>query len=199
LSATVDPAVSNDDALAVPRLVAARRDLGRDLGPGRRREAGHVEAGRLDAAPMLAGVRADDLDLHGRDRRGGRNGAPGGARGGDRVDAVGDHGAAEPQIVGRDRLGDPVAGLIHRAAVRTGVAQRLLDRIDAQVHGADLASERPRERRLADARRAAEDDQHRGAPPCIAGSIAAQPPSHGAVAPARGTGPDSAGLSSGGS
>jgi hypothetical protein len=193
LSATVDPAVSNDDALAVPRLVAARRDLG----PGRRHQAGHVEAARLDAAPMLVGIRADDL--HGRDRHGGRNGAPGGARDGERVDAVGDHGAAEPQIVGRDRIGDPIAGVIHRAAVRTGVTQRLLDRIDAQVHGADLASERARERGLADARRAAEDDQHRGAPPCITGSIAAQPPSHGAVAPARGTGPDSAGLSSGGS
>jgi len=118
---------------------------------------------------VLVGVGADDLDLERRDRHARRDRPPSLSRRRDGVYAVGDHAAAQPQIVGRDRVGDAVTGVVHRPIACARVAQRLLDGIDAHVHGAGLARQLARDRRLADAGQAAKDDQHRGAQWCIAG------------------------------
>jgi hypothetical protein len=70
--------------------------------------------------------------------------------------AVGDHRQAESQVVFGDGVADDVAFLRH---IDAAVAQRLLDGVDAQVDAAGRPRQRARDRRLANAGSAVDEDQ----------------------------------------
>ena len=109
---------------------------------------------------MLARVRAHDLDIE--QVYAGMSGdvPPRVARQRNRVDAVGNDGTTDPEIVQGDRIGRTVTGVLDRAVADRRLADRLFDRIDPQIHGIDLRRQRAGDRRLAGSRPAAEHDQH---------------------------------------
>ena len=108
---------------------------------------------------MLAAIRAHDLDLH-CDRAGcGSGSSPRVSRQRNRVDAVGDHVPAEPQVVDGHRIAHAIAGVVQRNRTDTRRPDCLVDGVDADVDGAKRTSQRARDRRFADARQAAENDE----------------------------------------
>ena len=119
----------DDDTLARPGLVFALFDLG----PGGRDMARDVGDPGLDPAPVFGAIRTDHLDLD-KSRPGGfGDGAPSVAGDLDRIDRVPDHGQAEPQIVGRQRKGQPITQARIVAIVDARVGEHLLDGVDAQM------------------------------------------------------------------
>jgi hypothetical protein len=86
--------------------------------------------------------------------------APGVARDRQRIDRIRDHLAAKAQIGDRQRIADHVAGRADLAGEHAGIAQGLLDRVDAQIGGTTLRGEGARQRGFADAGQAGECNQH---------------------------------------
>ncbi len=85
-----------------------------------------------------------------------RDSAPGAARERPWVDAVGNDRAPRAKIVFRHGVGHLVSLTLDLIA---SPAQRLFDRVDPQVYRADRSRKLARDRRLADARQATEDDE----------------------------------------
>src|SRR5262245_32013632 len=132
----------DDHAIATPRSVVAIDDFL----PFGQTQPRHVRRPRLDAASVLDGIGAEDLDLQGGDSGAIRDAAPRGARERPRVDAISNDVVPEPQVVPGDRIGGAIAGVLDGLA---GVAQRLLDRVDPHVDRAELARQLAGNRRLA--------------------------------------------------
>ena len=122
-------------------------------------------------AAVLRRVRADDLDVDQGGAAALRHGLPRPAGEGDRIDAVGDHRAAEPQV----RLGQRHRGMVARRAdiarQHAGIADRLLDHVDAKIGGGRPFGERAGDGRLSGSGQPAKDNQRRHADrPCVTGS-----------------------------
>ncbi len=71
------------------------------------------------------------------------------ARDRQRIDAVRDHRAPEPQVRLCERIGGHVSGRPDLSVERSGGPERLLDLIDAQISGVAFLRERAGERGLA--------------------------------------------------
>jgi hypothetical protein len=144
------------EPIVLPGLIVAVDDVV----PCRKRVARDVRLARFDAAPVLDRIGAEDLEID-RDHAGAfRHGTPGGAGEPPWVDAVGNDCPARSEVVLRHCVRDLVSLTFHAIACR---AQRLLDRVDPQVHRAHRSRKLPRDGRFADARQSAEDDKHRQA------------------------------------
>lgn len=131
-----------------------------DFIPGWQAVAGDVAGAGFGAVTMACRVAAGDADVESAHAGAFGDIAPGVAGELDRVDRIRDHGLAHAQIVFGEGKGDAVALVIHGALV-AGVQQRLFDRVDAQVNGADLARQGPRDRCFAGGRQAGQDDEGR--------------------------------------
>lgn len=142
--------VDDDPRGGQPRLALPRLDVA----PGGQDVAGEVgdDAG-LDAAPVLAAIAADDLDVAADDAGGAGEVVPGGAGGGDRAHGVGDDGEAAGEQIAGEGAGDGIAATAEVRGRQTVAHQRLLDGVDAQVDAAGARGQSPREGGRAEARR----------------------------------------------
>ena len=100
----------NNQVLTVPTLVLA----GEHFAPGRKPQSGNVGSSSLHSSTMFVKVRTADFDFDGASLRPMRNFEPGVARPRERIDGICDHGAAEPEIVFGNGIGDAVSQIIER-------------------------------------------------------------------------------------
>ena len=70
------------------------------------------------------------------------------------------HRSTETQVILSDRVADAISGVIDRLAEHPRVTDRLLNRIDPNMHCLDLTGQLPCNGRLSAARQAAQDYQH---------------------------------------
>ena len=119
--------------------------------------AGEIRHARFDTAAVFRRVRARELDFEHANARAPGHSAPRIAGQWPRIDAIGDHGPSGAEVVLRHRVCDRVAFPFD---THTGVAECLLDGIDPEMHGADGARQRARDRRLPRSGQPAEGDQN---------------------------------------
>ena len=142
----------------------------RDVVPGRLDVPGDVGDPVLDPATVLVRVGADEPDLDEPGAGRGRDGAPTGPALRHGVHAVRDDGQAETQVVPGHPGRGGVPDLRRRVDGERRLHDGLLDRVDPQVHGTEVAREEAGERRLAGTGQPAEDDEQGRGGTC--GSIA---------------------------
>src|SRR5208283_4179206 len=78
-----------------------------------------------------------------------------------RIDRVRHDGATETKVVFSQRIADAIPGIVHRIRRRSGIAQRLFDRVDPQIYRANLARQFAGNHAFPRSRQTAEDDQQR--------------------------------------
>ena len=143
----------DDQSVTIPCTIVPLHDLL----PGRHSVTRDVGDARLDAPAMLVLIGAHDLDFQHRNAGLFSNGTPRITGERPRVHAVSNHRVSNAQIVDGHGMGHSVALTFY---CQSFSSQGLLDRVYAQVEGAQHTCQLSRNRRLADAREAAEDDQH---------------------------------------
>ena len=103
---------------------------------------------------MFGDVGTRHLDLETRDIGSSRDGSPRVTGHRKRIDRVRNDNPSQAQIVFGDRVPDTISCIVNRVRGDTGTADRLFDRIDANVDAAELGRQPPRNRRLTDTREA---------------------------------------------
>src|SRR5262249_52766945 len=101
--------------------------------PCRQDVARDVRRARFDTSAVLTAIGADHLDVDDAGAGVGRGFRPRVARQRPGIDAIGDDGAAEAQVVAGNRVPDHVTLFFDRDA---RVSQGLFDRVDADVYRA---------------------------------------------------------------
>ena len=132
----------------------------REKAPLPKRQAGPGDVTRpgLHPASMLVQVGTYDFDFDGVSARSFRDFDPGIPPAGKRIDRIGHHGASDAEVVLGNRVTDAISNIVERLRDGSGIAQGLLDRIDAQVHRSDLTSQFAGNRRFSGSRKSTEND-----------------------------------------
>jgi hypothetical protein len=107
---------------------------------------------------MFVQIGTFDFDFDGVDARSFRDFDPGIPRAGKGIDRIGHYGASDAEVVLGNRVTDAISNIVERLRDGTGVPQGLFDRIDAQVHRSDLASQFADDYRFSGSRKSTEDD-----------------------------------------
>ncbi len=147
----------DDQVGAAPRFVVP----GLHLVPCGEDEVGNIGGSGFDAASVFGLVGTDGFDFNDPRVGFGGNGAPGISGDRQRIDGIGDDGAAEAEVVGGEAVGDGVAFGRGGGAL---VAQRLLDGVDADVGGAEIGGETAGDGGFAGAGEAGEGDEQWAGP-----------------------------------
>src|SRR5262245_365496 len=147
------PGGVDDDAVACPGVIVARYNL-----VPRQRPARKVRRSRFHASSMFDKIWTRHFDVDGSGVRGLCRRVPRGPGNGEWVDGIGNHRAAESQVVGGYGVGDAVSAIVDAHA---GAPDLVLDRIDAHVHRVDAPGELAGDSCLARRGKTAEDDEHR--------------------------------------
>src|SRR5437773_5213362 len=92
---------------------------------------------------MFFNIRALDLDFDGGDLGAIRYANPSVASQRKRIDGVRHYRSAETEVVLCNYVGHAIPSVIERLADRRRFADSLFDRVDTQVHGAELTSQFP--------------------------------------------------------
>jgi hypothetical protein len=92
------------------------------------------------------------FDLNGADWHPARRNGPRIARELKWINGVRNHGAAEAEVVLRDRVADAIARIIKRLVDCPEISDGLLNRVDAQIHRTEPTSQFPSNRCLSRAR-----------------------------------------------
>ncbi len=117
----------NHDMWAVPRLVFPANDFL----PSWQSQSGDIGASCFHAVSMLLRIRTCDLDFDSPYLRPMRDADPSIAHELKWIDGVGNHGSTETKIVLGDRIADAIASVFEGLANHAGVANSLLNRVDA--------------------------------------------------------------------
>src|ERR1700732_1435941 len=97
---------------------------------------------------MFAGIRTLDLDFNSADLHAVGYFDPGVASQRKRIHRVGNHRSTDSEVVLGNRVANAVPCIVERLVNHPGRPDGLLDRIDTQMHGTDLAGELPGYSRL---------------------------------------------------
>src|SRR6266536_3957592 len=155
----------DDQVAAVPRLVLPAGDLL----PVRQPQAGDVHLARPGPLAVRGQVRADELDLDQPGTGAGRDVAPGVPGHAERIDALGHHANAVPELLRGHAVGDRVPDraqwltqwLTQWLAQAGRSDDGLLDPVDADEREAGLAGQGAGHRALAGGGQAAYHDEYR--------------------------------------
>lgn len=128
--------------VSAPRLEFEANDLGPTWIP----MAGEIRFPTLDPAAMLVWIGATEFDLDQRSSGPDCSFAPCDSAFGNGVNAISDHGEAEPEVGVRDRIADAVSGRAYPFESR--ISDCLLYSVDAEVDRPDSLGERTGYRRL---------------------------------------------------
>jgi hypothetical protein len=144
----------DDDMFALPWIVVPRDHLF----PGRQSQSGNVREPRFHAVSMFVRIRALNLNFNRCHVRAVRYSEPSIASKRKWINRVCNHCSTDAEIVLGDRITDTIPSVIESFADRSGFPDGLLNRVDTQMHGTELASQFSGNHRLSSAWKAAKDD-----------------------------------------
>ena len=107
---------------------------------------------------VLFRVRTRDLDFKSPRLRALRDSNPSITREMERIDRVRNHGTANTKVILRNGVANTIPHIVERMRHHLGGADRLLDRVDAQVYCTELMSQLPGNRCFSYARKAAQNN-----------------------------------------
>src|SRR5438105_157100 len=125
------------NALTIPCMVFARNNLL----PSGQPQSGDIGLSRFRAFSVLIRIGTHDLNFDHFYARTLRDFQPTVACDRERIDGVRDYRSADTQVIHRDGVRYAIAHVVHRVAGHTAISERLLNRVNPQMDGAELASQ----------------------------------------------------------
>lgn len=128
--------------------------------PGGWRQPGNIDRSCFDPASMFVFIGANHMDVRQSATSLQGDFAPRDSAFKDGIDAINNDGTAQTKIIQSKLIGNHVTTASHVLRKSARVSNCLLNRIDAQVHGARLNGEIIGDSRFSGTGKAAEDDEH---------------------------------------